>query len=91
MTRPSEKIPLKIQTCGCKKKPVETTASNNNYAETMSTEVIKGRRFLFFLNYCTLKRRYVTTTHSITDVLCSEFERPSKMTATKDKQTRFTQ
>ena len=39
VTCPSEKLLLKIRTRGCnKKKPVETTATNN-YVETTSTEV----------------------------------------------------
>ena len=46
MTRSSEKLLLKIQTCG-RKKPVEIMVTNN-YAETTSTEVklsLKAHQF----------------------------------------------
>ena len=49
MTRLPEKLPLKFKhAVGKKKKPAETTATNN-YAETSSTEVTEHADF--FVNY----------------------------------------
>ena len=48
VTHPLENFPLKIQTCSCKKKPVETTMTNNypeNYVDRSKT-VRYGNFFL---------------------------------------------